>query len=164
MCTCGNGTAAVALGCVTHHAEICASCDDGYHSSGSACAENQCTCVNGEGAVGPACDEHESATCSSCIVGYHLKEATCNQNICTCPNGAVAVGASCVIHQEVNCASCSAGYHLGGSNADSSALAASLVREDAMSCITNARPLLLIVGAAVLFFRNKSMRSGSLNP
>ncbi|CAD7941620.1 unnamed protein product [Amoebophrya sp. A120] len=61
----GAGTA----DCRTHMANICDTCNDGYHRNGDVCAANICTCTNGVGATLTECTTHDTAKCKTCDSG-----------------------------------------------------------------------------------------------
>lgn len=88
VCECKNGVPATESSgtlCHTDGANVCQSCDMGYHFSaqtnehdeviGHACAVNQCTCKHGVPVESSECSLHEAQNCSVCDNGFFpLKE------------------------------------------------------------------------------------------
>eukprot|EP00931_Biecheleriopsis_adriatica_P018464 TRINITY_DN12938_c0_g3_i1.p1 TRINITY_DN12938_c0_g3~~TRINITY_DN12938_c0_g3_i1.p1 ORF type:complete len:1254 (-),score=164.63 TRINITY_DN12938_c0_g3_i1:110-3838(-) len=83
QCTCANGVAASGIECPENKAEVCKSCNAGYHwnTGGSACEVNICTCAEGYAASGPECPEHDTALCAACFTGLTLKDGVCQVSL-----------------------------------------------------------------------------------
>jgi hypothetical protein len=107
-CTCAGGTAATGTDCDSNNAEICSSCDPGYHSSGVACLANQCTATQvansdkaATGSITGVTGDTVTATCNTeytgggtatCGTDNIFSSVTCAANNVSCQNLAQIMG------------------------------------------------------------------------
>lgn len=109
--------AATGEDCKEDGAEVCASCNVGFHVSAGVCSANLCACANGEAASGASCTNDRAEICNKCIVGFHLTlsiEPICSVNVCTCDGGLPSEGTDCNVHGSVSCSACDLGKHVAG--------------------------------------------------
>ena len=91
-CVCADGTPDVGDDCSADAEHECASCDAGYHLTGTAgaqtCVANVCVCLNGSPDFKPDCAVDGATECASCNAGYHpdgtAGAQTCEANTCVC--------------------------------------------------------------------------------
>ena len=119
-CACAHGEAANGAGCTDDGAEICATCDNGFHLTDGVCKLKVCTCKNGTAADGqsmPRCSADGAEICATCDNGFHLTDGVCKLKVCTCKNGTAADGQSmprCSADGAELCVTCDDGFHLSG--------------------------------------------------
>ena len=85
-CSCSNGTKATGAACTSNGANICTSCQGGFHKSGNNCVQNSCSCDGGIGATGSACTSNGANICTSCYDGYYKSGNNCQQKRSCPPN------------------------------------------------------------------------------
>ena len=77
-CSCSNGVKATGTACTSNSANICTSCNSGYHLSGTSCVAYSCSCLNGAAATGAACTSNGANICTSCSSGYYKNGNSCS--------------------------------------------------------------------------------------
>lgn len=112
-CTCSNGTTATGLDCTTDGAEVCASCQPGFHLAvDGTCGANTCICHDGTEATGAECTADGETICVSCAPGFSIANAICTENSCSCDDGSAATGAECTSNGTTICTACNSGFAL----------------------------------------------------
>ena len=140
ICQCSNGIKGKGTECMSHNANICTECDNGFYLAGSSCLAYGGSCLNGELVTQSLRTKFNH--CGSCkngnhLVIDHLDSSRCLVNICKCSTGGTAAtGKDCTTHGAEICAGCLTGqsFHSGNCVICTQGTASGGIDEQCLSC------------------------------